>query len=76
MNEEPSVCPMPKPHPTSVMKKTLAFMKKEHLPYEEAKERAKEEAIREGKFHGISKIAYDICQITRELEEEEKKKEK
>jgi len=73
-SEEPNGCPMPKPHPTSVMKKTLRFMREEKMPYDEAKERAKEETIKEGKFHGISKMRYDICQIAYELEKEKKEK--
>ena len=75
MNEDskkPTACPMPKPHPTSVMKKTLHFMRDEKMPYDEAKERATAETLKEGKFHGISKMAYDICQITQALEDEEK----
>ena len=67
-------CPMPKPHPTSVMKKTLRFMRDYKMPYADAKERAKKATIKEGKFHGMSKMKYDICQIAHELEKEEKEK--
>ena len=69
-----AACPMPKPHPTSVMKKTLRFMREDKMPYAEAKERAKAETLKEGKFHGMSKMKYDICQIAHELENEGKEK--
>jgi len=50
----------------------VAFYEDEKMPYDEAKERATAETLKEGKFHGISKMAYDICQITQALEDEEK----
>jgi hypothetical protein len=77
MNEEskkPVVCPMPKPHPTAVMKKTLNFVREEKMPFEEARERAKKECVEEGKFHGVSKMAYDYCCIANDLEKEQKGK--
>jgi hypothetical protein len=70
--EEHNGCPLPKAHPTTVMKKTLRFMRENNMPYDEAKKLATEEAINEGKFHGVSKIRYDLCQLVHDLGNEEK----
>ena len=69
----PVVCPLPKPHPTAVMAKTLRFMEEEHLTYEESRERAKEETLKEKKYHGVSKMKYDIC-MAREREKGRQRK--
>ena len=73
---DPISCPMPKPHPTTVIKKTLHYVRDEQMPLEEARERAKKEAIDEGKFHGVSKMNYDYCCLVRDLKEEEDAKKK
>ena len=75
-SKKKSKCAPPKAHPTAVMKKTLKLLREKKLPYEEAKRLATEEALKEGKYHGVSKMRYDVCCIVEDMKAEEEEKTK
>ena len=68
------MCPNLKPHPHCVEVKTLHYLR-QGLPFEEAKKRAEEDCLREGKLHGSSKLKCLVSLLEQRLEELEREKE-
>jgi len=54
-----------RPHPTTVLKYTVEGLK-QGLTFEKAKEKARERALAEHKYHGISKLKVELCELLSE----------